>query len=386
MVAATPPLTLDVGPARSADDHRCRHCQNPSAGEFCCEGCAQVFELLRSQDLGRYYDLRQGAGQPAIDAVRPLADDAWIDVESARLAAEDRELAPLALDVEGLHCTACVWLIEETFRRTGSAGRADLNPALGTLDLLVERAFDLRGFVELLARLGYRLGPRRKGKARASDGLVLRMGVCVAIAMNSMLFAISRYAGLRTGAIEHLFRWLELGLALAAFGVGGTVFVRAAARALRARVLHMDLPIALGLILGYAGSIASFFWGDGEATYFDTLVVFTTLMLVGRFLRERVLEKNRAELLEDAGIEGLLVRRVDRARGDRVEVVGVHEIAPGDTVLVAPGDVLPLAGRLLDASASMAFDWITGESEPRAFRAGDAVQAGAANHGRSAVR
>lgn len=363
----------------------CRHCQNPSDDEFCCAGCAQVHELLRAHDLGRYYDLRDGAGQPAVDAPRPLADDAWIEIEGARIATANG-LVQVSLDVEGLHCTACVWLVEECFRRTGSAGRADLNPALGTLDLLVESTFDLRGFVTTLARLGYRLGPRRKAKARASDGLVLRMGVCVAIAMNSMLFAIARYAGLRAGPIEQLFRWLELGLALAAFGVGGIVFVKAAARSLRARVLHMDLPIALGLVLGYAGSIASFVWGAGEATYFDTLVVFTTLMLVGRFLRERVLEKNRAELLEDAGIEGLLVRRLDPAGEGRVEIVGVNEMTAGDTILVAPGDVLPLAGRLLDASASMAFDWITGESEPRAFRRGDAVEAGAANHGRSAVR
>lgn len=370
---------------------RCRHCATPCDGEFCCDGCEQVHELLREGDLVRYYELREGPGQPAVDAIRPLADDAWLDVESARIAGTvdepgDASLTLVALDVEGLHCTACVWLIEELFRRTGSAGRSDLNPALGTLDLLVERTFDLRAFAAQLARLGYKLGPRRKKAARASDALVLRMGVCVAIAMNSMLFAIARYAGLRSGAVEVLFRWLELGLAIAAFAVGGVVFVRAAAKGLRARVLHMDLPIAIGLVLGYAGSIASFLFADGSATYFDTLVVFTTLMLVGRYLRERVLEKNRAELLEDAGVDGLLVRRLDASGAGRVEIVGVRDVAVGDVLLVAPLDVLPLAGKLVDGAASMAFDWITGESEPRAFRAGDLVEAGAANHGRSAVR
>lgn len=372
-------------------DSRCRHCATPCDDEFCCEGCAQVHALLREGDLARYYDLRQGPGQPAVDATRPLVDDAWLDVESARIAAASGgsgapPLTLVSVDVEGLHCTACVWLIEELFRRSGSGGRADLNPALGTLDLLVEPTFDLRAFASQLARLGYKIGPRRKTAPRASDGLVLRMGVCVAIAMNSMLFAIARYAGLRSGAVETLFRWLELGLALAAFAIGGAVFVRSAVKGLRARVLHMDLPIAIGLVLGYAGSITSFLFADGSATYFDTLVVFTTLMLVGRYLRERVLEKNRAELLEDAGVEGLLVRRLDRTGAGRVEIVGVRDVEVGDVLLVAPLDVLPLAGRLVDASASMAFDWITGESEPRAFRVGDAVEAGAANHGRSAVR
>ena len=306
---------LDGAGAASARTARavetsCRHCGNRSIrGEFCCDGCAAVHALLHAEGLDRYYDLRGSQGVPALSAAKPLSDDAWLDVEVERLAASS-DLTCVALDVEGMHCTACVWLLEELFRRTESEGRIDVNAALGTVDLLVEPAFPLRTFAEHVGHLGYKLGPRRRAARRSSDSLVLRMGVCVAIAMNAMLFAISRYAGLDEGPIEHLFRWLELGLALAAFGVGGIVFVRAAVRGLRARVLHLDLPIAVGLVLGYAGSIASFLRGNGSATYFDTLVVFTTLMLVGRFLRERVLEKNRAALLEDAGIDGLLVRRV----------------------------------------------------------------------------
>jgi len=146
-------------------------------------------------------------------------------------------------------------------------------------------------------------------------------------------------------------------------------------------MVHLDLPIAVGLVLGYLGSFAAVLTGDGNGSYFDTLIVFTTLMLVGRFLRERVLEKNRAQLLEDAGIDGLFCRRVDSGR---VHVVAVTEIASGDTMLLAPGDIVPVASTALDAG-TFSFDWVTGESDARSFQPGATIDAGASNAGRSAV-
>lgn len=369
-----------AGRARGA----CEHCGGPTArlqDTFCCEGCRHVHELLRGQGLARYYELRSGAGVPVLDQARGLRDEAWIEVEVARLSGQ-QGLAILDLDVEGLHCTGCVWLIEEIFRRTGAAGKVTVNAALGSVELTVDAGFPLRAFYERLLELGYRLGPHRKDTKRASDDLVWRIGVCVAIAMNAMIFAIARYAGLEGGTLESVFLWLELGLSVAAFLVGGIVFVRAALRGLARGIVHLDLPIAVGLLLGYAGSFAAVVAGRADGSYLDTLIVFTTLMLVGRFLRERVLEKNRAQLLDDTGIEGVLCRRL---AGARVEVVPVSAIVANDRLVVAPGDVVPV-GATTTEEASFSFDWITGESEPRTFQAGASVTAGAANaSGRATV-
>ncbi|NUP11233.1 MAG: HAD-IC family P-type ATPase [Polyangiaceae bacterium] len=361
----------------------CAHCEGPTASPsqtFCCPGCEHVHELIRGQGLARYYELREGKGVPGLEAARGLVDDTWIDLAIARLAGAEG-LVRLDLDVEGLHCTGCVWLIEEVFRRTGAEGRVTTNPALGTIELFVGRAFPLRDYSQKLLALGYRLGPHRKSGDRRSDDLVWRIGVCVAIAMNAMIFAIARYAGLEGGALERVFLYLETGLALAAFSVGGIVFVRTAWRGLVGHIVSLDLPIAVGLILGYAGSVVAVLEGNGGGSYFDTLIVFTTLMLVGRFLRERVLEQNRAQLLEDAGIEGLHCRRVEDGR---VRVVPVASIAIGDRLLVAPSDVVPVAAVAVDGG-TFGFDWVTGESDARTFPAGSTVEAGAANAGSSAV-
>jgi Cu2+-exporting ATPase len=145
----------------------------------------------------------------------------------------------------------------------------------------------------------------------------------------------------------------------------------------------MDLPIALGVVLAYASSALAYALGQSSGAYFDTLCVFITLMLLGRFLQERVLEKNRRQLLDADGAERLLTRV---QRGARVELVRCGEIVCHDTLLVAPGDLVPVDAELLDDGADCSLDWVSGEAEPRRYALGQTVPAGAFNAGRAALR
>lgn len=366
----------------------CAHCGVSLAGApgpYCCEGCRAVAEILKDRGLLRYYDLRGERGVPVAIAGPARGGAEWLSLLEADLATKSG-LVPVQLDAQGLHCSGCVWLVDEMFRQTGARGRAVTNPIRGTVDLFVAPDFPLRRFVEDVERLGYRLGPRRRNEV-GSD-LVLRMGVTIALAMNAMIFAIALYVGVEDPKLYWLFQGLAFALSLVAFGVGGIVFVRSALRSLSSGLLHLDLPIAIGLLLGYAGSTYSFFFDGARGAYFDTLTVFTALMLTGRFLRQRVLSKNRAQLLEDGGIEGLLTRRiVEVAPGhERVEIVPVSRLEKGDVLLVSPGDVVPVAATLLDAEASISLDWITGEAVPHHLDRGDSVLAGACAAGSSALR
>jgi Cu2+-exporting ATPase len=355
----------------------CLHCGLPVgagiAGDFCCAGCAAVYDLLRGEGLGRYYELRGSRGVPIADSRAGRRDAKWLELLEERVRASS-EHARLTLDVQGLHCVGCMWLIDELFARAPGGERIEVNPALGRVDMVVRTGFDLRGFVSSVERFGYLFGPPVKAVAGASRDLLWRMGVCVAVSMNSMIFAIPLYAGLEDGPIFRLFTGLNFGLAAIAVGVGGPVFFRSAWQALRHRVLHLDLPIALGIALAFAGSAHSYFTHASRAAYFDTLDVFITLMLLGRWLQERAVERNRAWLLASDGTEGLLTRRV---REGRVELVRCAEIAIGDAMLVAPGDLVPVEARLDRVPATFSLDWIVGESRPRHYQPGDVVPAGA---------
>jgi len=335
------------------------------------------------EGLGRYYDLGGGEGAPvtAADSVR---DASWLEVMEAELRASEG-VVRVELDVQGLHCAACVWLQEEVFARRARSGggglSAEVNPARGRITMQLTRAFDLRGFVDDIEQCGYRLGPPRREALADGSGLVFRMGVALALMMNAMLFSVPLYFGLVSGPVFALFRWLAFGIAAASVLVGGPVFFRGAYGALRRGVLHLDVPISLGLILAFGGSTWAFFAQRTHGAYFDTLATFTALMLVGRWLQERVLSQNRARLLADDGVDNLLVRRLEQGR---VAVVKVAAIRTGDVLVVAPGDLLAVAAKL-ESDATLRLDWISGESAPRVYAAGDTAPAGAFNASESAL-
>ena len=360
----------------------CLHCGLPiEAGEyapFCCGGCRAVHEVLRSEHLDRYYELRGPRGVPVSDPVGARRDAKWLEVvDQARRAIPGT--CRVDLDVQGIHCSACVWLMEKVFERQGGGTGLSVNPAVGRVQMMVSGEFDLRRFVADVERFGYQFGPPLKDVERRSSELVWRLGVCVAIAMNTMIFAIATYAGLRDGFLYDAFLRINLALSAVAVAVGGSVFFRSAWQGLRRGYLHLDLPIALGIALAFAGSVYAYANHRGSGIYVDTLNVFIALMLVGRWLQERVLERNRLTLLQNDGTDGLLARRL---RGDRVETVKCTELHAGDRLLVAPGDLVPAACRLDGATGEVegrrfSLDWINGECDPRELAPGASIPAGA---------
>lgn len=364
----------------------CEHCGLPVNGadeRFCCDGCANVYALLHSEGLARYYDLRRGVGRPQTDE-RAFSAGPWLEQLEGELERAQREHPEetfrTEVDLDGLHCGACVWLIEKTFARhaeqAGTPARIVVNPALARASLELSPRFPLRKWLEELARFGYRSGPPSDDDQRSgSSGLLMRTGLCLALAGNIMLFSLAQYAGLRGGELERYVHQVTFGGATLSVLIGGSVFLRSAWASLRARVLHFDVPIALGIGLAYTGAALRFFLGDGQTPYLDTVAVFIAFMVLGRYLQERALERSRRRLLSDDSHRALLTRRLV-ADTQREELVPCHALETGDVIVLRRGDLVPVAARA-SASTACSLDWIEGESEPRRFEADAVIPAGA---------
>jgi Cu2+-exporting ATPase len=277
-------------------------------------------------------------------------------------------------------------MLQELFGRRPEAMRLEINPALGRAEIAWRpEAGDLRGFFDDAEKLGYRFGPSRKVEPRRSRNLLIRFAICAAAAMNTMIFSLSFYFGLAPdeGLLYSLFGWLNLGLATVAVAAGGPVFFRGAWEGLRRGVAHLDLPIALGLLLAYGGSVHAQLAHGPRAVYFDAVTVFVTLMVLGRWLQERHIERNRQALLrfEDAG--GLLARRF---ANEAIESVSITDVRVGDELWIAPGDLFPVAGEVQGSGGLVSLDWINGESEPHMLESGARAPGGAFNAGTSTIR
>lgn len=367
----------------------CIHCATalPSYvnDSFCCAGCRRVYDLLHDSDLQRYYDLRGENVLSPVTGKASVGVAPWLeDLENQEPHVKDASegVRRFALDLQGIQCSACVWLIEALFRRHGDAYALNINPALGRAQLQVGPVFSLRDFVRTLEEFGYRVGPARKRANRESDALLLRTGACLLLAANTMFLSAAVYFGLREGPLFELVEGASLALATLSTLIGGSYFVRRAFLSLRRGLLHLDLPIAIGILLAYGGSVRSTLQG-GYANYLDTVSIFIALMLVGRLVQERLIERNRRQLLESEGASGLLTRRISDGRS---ALVTCTQLAAGDELLVCPGEIVPVLSRLLSSRATCSYDWINGESEPKHLEAGSLLVAGAINAGQSAFR
>ncbi len=337
------------------------------------------------QGLGRYYELARGDVAPASSADAPKSH-VWLEALLADSpGTETGQLRAVQLDVQGIHCAACVWLMNETFRRHDGAARITINPALGKVALLFKPGFEVLSWVKEIEAFGYQFGPPRKQPRRQSLELPLRLGVSIALTINVMLFSVSFYFGLAPSEPEvfALFSRLSFALSSAVVVIGGWPFFRAAYQGLKRRVLHLDFPIAVGIGLVYGASVAQVLSGaGGDLTYFDTLNTFITLMLVGRWLQERVIERNRRFLLDDDGAEGLMARVVV---GQTIVAKPAPKVATGDLLLVAPSELVPVDAVLQDPSARISTDWMTGESSSRPLSRGARIPAGSFNASQQAL-
>jgi P-type Cu2+ transporter len=369
----------------------CSHCGLPLGrawraewGTFCCAGCKTVHDLIHSEGLDRYYDLRRDTESPPPE-LRPDSF-MWLDPLLAQAARTEDGVTRTTLDVQGVHCAACVWLLQQLWNRQRGAVDMRINPALGRIEFLWRGdELDLRDYLRTVERFGYRFGPPRKGDLSVSRDLVVRLGVCLAAALNVMIFSLCFYAGLtsKEGALYVILGRWSFALSTVAVAFGGSLFFVSAWRGLRRRVVHLDLPIAVGIALGYCGSVWEWVARGPEAAYFDTITIFIALMLLGRWLQERVLQQNRHSLLKSDGVDDLYTRR---RRGSELETVPAAAIAPGDELWILPGDLVPVDGTLLGEGATMSLDWITGESRPRLFAPGESIPAGAFQTGQTPVR
>ncbi len=373
----------------------CPHCSNAVTTSmlhypFCCSGCSFAFTFLQSNQLSEYYRLRDVSGVPVGES-DPLSDGLLIwstsMVEQAEKIASNG-IAQMVVEIQGIHCAACLWVIEKLFNRKRGAKQIIINPTIGQMKFVFEcGVFDAKEFLSEIWRIGYHTCPVGGGKfLRTDDGLYIRFGISAALTMNSMMLSLSTYFGLAKGndpLLFSLFMWANFAISCLNLVVGGWVFARSAMMSLMRGLLHLDLPIAIGMLLSFLGSAWAFFQGRETANYFDTVNVFITLMLLGRILLQRVVDQNKKRILNDNGVDRIFVRRVS-ATGD-VHVVSMKAINENDVMLLSRGEVLPVQSRQLDDIGEFSLEWICGESESTTFAKGSLVPAGAIYVGPSAI-
>ena len=317
--------------------------------QVCSDACRTAVETIASARLDAWYDLRthsdaQGATTadprhlaeleawrvPEVEAslLRPAGDsgtDDGHDTGTSPDGGSRTASSPTAvtLTVEGMRCAGCAWLVERLLASTPGVSTATVDFPLRRAEVRFDtRSTRLHTLLETLARAGYRATPYTVHAEEAAIEAERRarirgLGISALFGMQVMLLSIALYAsewygGMEAG-FEQLFRWLAMMLTVPVLAWPGRAFFTGAVAALRNRHLTMDVPVALGLSIAFAGSAFATVTGEGEV-WFDSVVMFVTLLSAARYLELLARRRATATIRALARSAPLVATRVRESR------------------------------------------------------------------------
>jgi Cu2+-exporting ATPase len=387
----------------ASDQHKveravaCSHCKLPvPAGlfvpgakeQFCCNGCTMVWQLLHTEGLDAFYQICNAVDSQPLQARSQPEDYSEFDdpgFHAAYVRDVGSELKEVRLILEGMHCAACVWLVEKLPSLCAGVqeSRAQLLSRQVTIRWNPEQ-LALSQIARQLSILGYACHPasdahRSDVNKREMRQHLLKLGIAGLCAGNSMLLAFALYGGIFDGiSAEHstILRWVSAGLGLISLAWPGATFFRGGWRALRTRTPHMDVSLSLGLAAGGIMGLYNTIMGTGEI-YFDSLCMLVFVLLIGRFLQYRQ-QLRAAESL--SLLRSLTPRVAQRVRTDgTIERIPTISLKPGDEVEVRAGDLIPADAVVLSGQSTLDQSLLTGESVGIPIAPGGVVTAGATN-------
>jgi len=364
---------------------QCKHCglpiseEVPDGAEFCCSGCQAAYQLLNGLGLETYYDRK--VTDPNIRPLKP--EEQAVDLSAEVHSEAEANTSVLNVVVDGLHCAACVWLVETLLRRHEAVTVARLNMTTRRLRLEWTGPADLVNDITApVQSVGYRLLPFHpeclKSANEAREKFLLRaMAVAGFAAANVMLLSVSVWAGSDMGpATRDLMHWVSALIALPAIAYAIRPFLIGAWGALRFGRVNMDVPIVLAVLLAAGMSL----WetiNSGAHAYFDSAISLLFFLLIGRYLDSRARGRARASA------ENLLMLSavaVDVEQGDgTVKSLSPDRVRTGQVVRVAPGDRFGIDGVIIEGASDVDTQAISGETTPFAVQVGDVVHAGTQN-------
>ncbi len=287
--------------------------------------------------------------------------------------------------LEGVSCSACMWLIEQTLRKLDGVGEVRMeqtsHQAFVAWDPKRLKVSDILTAVDNIGFTAHPFDPTRrdaleKEKRHRTLERLLMAGLLL---MPVMGFQIAGYwmgtDGDTLADFQRVGRWFVLVAVTIVLAYSAADFFAGALRDIRNRHAGMDIPIVLGLSVAWLGSAIATLRGTGEV-YFDSIVMFVFFILLAR--RWELAGRVRAGASIDRMMK-VIPQEVTRLGPLGPEKVMLHNVQLGDHLIVAPGETVPVDGILLDQDSSFDESLLTGEARPVTRQVGDIVMGGSCN-------
>lgn len=354
---------------------------------FCCNGCQTVYDIFSSNNLSYYYDLQAAAGASpkVVEGKYDFLDDAAI-IERL-IEFNDAHLQIVNLYIPHIHCSSCIWVLENLNKLIPSISNSQVDFPKKTIRIHYNpEKTSLKEVVILLVHIGYEpyisLDDFDNKKKEINRSLLHKLGIAGFAFGNVMFLSFPEYLDLSSSKVsggeywlnqyEGVFRWLMFTFSLPVVFYAGIGYFTSAYKGLRSKVLNIDVPIALGIVVLFVRSTLEiiFDWGPG---FFDSLTGLIFFLLLGKFFQQ----KTYSFLSFERDYKSYFPIAVTRILQDRKEeTTQVHNVKRGDRLLIRNEELIPVDGILIHGNANIDYSFVTGESEAVHKNSGDKIFAG----------
>ncbi|HEY7865866.1 MAG TPA: heavy metal translocating P-type ATPase, partial [Psychromonas sp.] len=386
----------------------CFHCgeENPPSTDFkvqikgasqrmCCPGCQAVAQTIIDSGLTSYYEHRSEPAEKGLllvpEVLSQLED---YDIEQIQedfvnnVVDNNENLSTTTLSIEGITCAACAWLIEKKLRLLPGLVFINVNTTLNRAVIKWDQQqLKLSQILTGIQKIGYKAYPFQVNKQEAfytqlTKSYLQRLGLAGLATMQVMMFAIALYADFFSGMEEefiHYFRWVSFILATPVLLYSAQPFYLNAWRNIRNQTLGMDIPISIALLGAYSASGYATIVGRGEV-YFESVSMFTFLLLLGRLLELRARRKASESSSNLLRLLPSMATRIEDPDNLQIQsVIPAKTLNPGQYIVVKPGQTIPVDGLILKGASNIEESMLTGEHLPVSKRKNAAVFAGSVN-------
>ena len=355
-------------------------------GPFCCQGCLSVYNLLNQKGLEDYYRIKENSKifkkRNAVDLKEVffsyLDDSAFLKEYSYKNYNNE---SSMDFYLEGIHCLACLWLIEKlpTFLPGVTSSKLNMEKSVVTVSL------NETGHFASIARefnnLGYRPHPLKKNhdsselKIKENRSTLLKIGIAGAAAGNIMLYSVSNYAG-AGGQYEQIFNLITVLFAIPVLTYCSYPFYRSSWNSLKNKTLSIDVPISLALIMGAVMGLYNLLKGIPE-NYFDSLTALVFLLLLSRYFLKVIQEKGLSVSDLHFFYQGESVLKIDEDGHTRE--IHPRFISIGDVLKISANQIIPADGIVIQGESYLNNSLLSGESRPDFIQKNTHVYSGTLN-------
>ncbi len=358
---------------------------------FCCHGCIAIAETLAQNDMLDFYRFRERPSSKPEELIpQDLLKLEALDSPEIleEISQSDDDLREIQLGIEGITCGACGWLIEKHLSKIDYVREVSVNVSTHRAIIKWHQSGELSAILKSLRKLGYIGYPFSENEYENHNNLInrqytKRLLVAALGMMQVMTYALAVYIGeFQDLEPKHqmFFHWLSGLIATPVVFYSALPFFTSAYNNLKRRHLGMNLPVSIAILAGYFASCYSLLFGS-NVFYFDSIVMFTFFLLIGRYLEHRARYRS---LLKQQNFSQLLPLTASKKQPDgTVQEVSLSQVKPGDELVIYAGGVIPVDGVLESDAADINEAILTGEFLPVEKSAGDTLLSGTTNHSAS---